>query len=153
MKLSQDIQLSENFFINEFLSNNDSQSPNQKQTINLYLLAKKLQVLRDIVKTDARGIDVNSGLRGVLFNKLKKGSSNSYHLQGLAGDIEFDFTGWTRESLTNVLKYVGFTNVNFYWNEKRNSWIWIHVDFGKSWNGEEFNYRDMDAITHLEIKL
>lgn len=154
MKIKQDIQLSQNFWLNEFLSNNDRAQPNEAYLLNLKELAVYLQELRNIV-ADNTGITINSGFRGVDFNKSKPvgGSYNSYHLQGLAADIKFDFTGWARKSLASVLQYLGFTNVNFYWNDARTSWIWIHVDLGKTWNGEEFNYRDMDADTQKVITI
>lgn len=150
MKLKEDIQLSENFKINEFLSNNDTQTISQKETLNVRELVDRLQELRKIVDVP---MTINSGFRGVAYNKSVNGSSNSYHLTGLAADIKFDFSDWDRNSMTKLLKYLGFTNVNFYWNKQRTSWVWIHVDLGKAWNGAEFNYRDMDATTKKEIKL
>lgn len=151
MKLKENKQLTANFKINEFLSDNDKQDPNAIQGINLYELAQKLQVLRGKVGP----ITVNSGFRGVEFNKSKPvgGSPNSHHLQGLAADIKFNFKGHTRISMTKLLQEIGFTNVNFYWTTDRKTWVWIHADIGKTWNGQKFNYRDLDSISQKEIKI
>jgi len=97
----------------------------------------KLNELRKIVGV----ITVTSGYRTPAFNETCGGSSNSYHLEGKAADIRFDFNGWTRDTITKVLKYIGFTNVNFYMNGKEINRL--HVDIGKTWNGKAFNYRDL----------
>ena len=149
MKLSKDIKIAQNFRFNEFLHSDDKQMVSIENAFNIQNLAIKLQYLRSVVGS----ITVNSGFRGTEYNKKVKGSSNSYHLQGLAADIKFDFTGWTRSSLEKVLKSIGFTNVNFYWTSDRKSWVWLHVDIGKTWNGKDYFYRDMDAITQKEIKI
>ena len=149
MKLSKDIQIAPNFRFNEFLHSDDKQMASIENAFNTQNLAIKLQYLRSIVGS----ITVNSGFRGEKYNSLIGGSKNSYHLQGLAADIKFDFTGWTRSSLEKVLKSIGFTNVNFYWTSDRKSWVWLHVDIGKTWNGKEFNYRNLDANTQKEISL
>jgi len=99
----------------------------------------KLNELRKIVGYT----DITSGYRTPAFNATCGGSDNSYHLEGKAADIRFDFKGWTKTSLTKVLQYLGFTNVNFYWDGERLDRL--HVDIGKTWNGKEFNYRDLKA--------
>lgn len=130
---------------------NDKYKPNFAQLFNAIMLAMKLELLRIIVGP----ITVNSWWRSVWWNKSKRvnGSSNSYHLDGLAADVKFDFTKWNKESMTRVLQFIGFTNVNFYWTSDCKTWVWIHVDIGKPWNDKEFNYRDLDANTQKEIKL
>jgi len=149
MKLKENKQLSANFKINEFLSDNDKQNPDAIQGINLYELAQKLQVLRGKVGP----ITINSGFRGTTYNQKVGGSSNSHHLSGLAADIKFNFKPYTRESMTKILQDIGFTNVNFYWTTDRKTWVWIHADIGKTWNGQKFNYRDLDSISQKEIKI
>ena len=149
MKLSKDIQIAPNFRFNEFLHSDDKHMASIENAFNIQSLAIKLQYLRSVVGS----IDINSGFRGEKYNSLIGGSKNSYHLQGLAADIKFDFTGWTRSPLEKVLKSIGFTNVNFYWTSDRKTWVWLHVDIGKTWNGKEFNYRNLDANTQKEISL
>lgn len=149
MKLKENRQLTANFKINEFLSDNDKQDPNAVQGINIYELAQKLQVLRGKVGP----ITINSGFRGIEYNKSVKGSSNSHHLQGFAADIKFNFKVHTRASMTKLLQEIGFTNVNFYWTTDRKTWAWIHADIGKTWNGQKFNYRDLNSISQKEIKI
>jgi len=127
----------------------DKYRPNFAQILNVIMLAIKLELLRILVGP----IDVNSWWRSVWWNKNKRvnGSTNSHHLKGYAADIVFDFSKWNKESLTKVLQTIGFTNVNFYWTSDRKTWVWIHVDIGKTWNGKKFNYRDLDSITQKEI--
>lgn len=149
MKLTKDIQLTQNFKFNEFLATNDKEMPSIEKSFNIQCLAFKLQSLRDIVGQ----ITINSGFRGTTYNQKVGGSSNSFHLEGLATDIKFDFSKWNRDTMTKVLQYLGFTNVNFYWTTDRKTWVWIHLDIGKPWNEKEFNYRDLDANTQKEIKL
>lgn len=127
----------------------DRYKPSFSQILNAVMLGMKLEILRVIVGA----IDVNSWWRSVWRNKSVNGSTNSYHLDGLAADIKFDFSKWNRESLTRILQFIGFTNVNFYWTADRKSWVWLHVDIGKTWNGKEFNYRNLDANTQKEITL
>lgn len=130
------IQLSENFTAYEFCNSLDAYAIKLPDIE----LVEKLQMLRNIVGE----ITVTSGYRTIEFNKSCGGSPNSHHLRGLAADIKFDFTHWNKSSLSMVLKAIGFTNVNFYWN-----FTWqlqrLHVDIGETWNGEEFNYRDLKA--------
>ena len=151
MKLKEDKQLQENFWLNEFLSNSDPVNIEPQDAINVDRFSFKLQMLRDIVDS----ININSGWRSVIWNSNPRvrGSQNSYHLQGIAADIKFDFSIWNRKSLEKVFKFIGFTNVNFYWDSSRTKWVWIHVDVGPTWNGLEFNYRDIDAITKREIEV
>lgn len=148
MKLKKDIVLTPNFSFNEFLYSKDIQLPSIEQSFNLQQLAIKLQQLRNVVGS----VTINSGFRGIEHNKSVGGYSKSYHLDGTAADIKFDFRDWNRENLTKLLKSIGFTNVNFYWNTKRTSFVWLHVDIGKTWNGEEFYYRDLDSVSQKEIK-
>ena len=147
MKLSKDIRLHPNLTFNEFLDESNAILPNTEQTLNIDRLSDYLQALRNIVGQ----IDINSGFRDVKHNKAKNGSSNSYHLTGLAADIKFDFYGWTRSSLSKVLQDIGFTNVNFYFTQDRKTFVWLHVDIGPTWNGQKFNYRDLDSITQKQI--
>lgn len=147
MKYAVDEKLQENFWLNEFLASNDTQVPTPRVLFNINRVAVKLQLLRNMTGS----ITINSGYRGTAFNKRINGSSNSHHLTGVAVDIRFDWRPWTRESLTRVLQVLGFTNVNFYWDSSRKNLVWIHADIGPTWNGLEFNYRDMDANTQKVI--
>jgi uncharacterized protein YcbK (DUF882 family) len=147
MKLLKDIQIQPNLTFNEFLDQSNTVLPNTEQTLNIYHLSDYLQALRNIVGS----ITINSAFRDIKHNKAVNGSANSYHLTGLAADIKFDFKGWTRSALTKILQDIGFTNVNFYFTQDRKTFVWIHVDIGKTWNGKEFNYRDLDSITQKEI--
>ena len=151
MKLTKDIQLTQNFKFNEFLATNDKEMPSIEKSFNIQRLSFKLQSLRDIVGS----IHINSGFRGVLYNKSEKvkGSVNSKHLDGLAADIRFDFSAWNRDSMSKLLQYLGFTNVNFYWTSDRKTWVWLHVDIGNVNSGKPFSYRDLDANTQKEIAL
>jgi uncharacterized protein YcbK (DUF882 family) len=52
--------------------------------LNIKKLAAELQHLRDI---NERPITINSGYRSPELNKKVGGSSNSYHMKGMAADI------------------------------------------------------------------
>ena len=149
MKYNPDVQLAKNFKLNEFLYSADKEAPTPDRIINLYLLAQKLQALRDVVGP----ININSGFRGKAYNASINGHPNSFHMTGKAADIKFNFKGHTRDSMTKLLQKIGFTNVNFYWTKDRKSWVWLHVDIGKTWDGKPFYYRDLDSSTQKEIKL
>lgn len=151
MDLKTDIRLQDNFWYNEFVYDKDSQSPEVIHNYNIERLSQKLQMLRNIIGADF--MYISSGFRGTQHNKNVGGSVDSYHLEGLAADIVFNFSDWNRKSLTKVLKYCGFKNVNFYWNAKRDSWQWLHVDLGDTWDKSDFYVRDMDAKTQKVIKI
>lgn len=147
MKLKVDFKVTQDFSINEFLTDADTHELTVQEYVNLQSLCEKLQLLRNVVGE----IHINSGLRGEAYNKKIKGSVDSHHIRGLAADIRFDFSSWNRTSLEKVLKSIGFTNVNFYLTQSRKTWVWLHVDIGKTWNGKDFYYRNMDAVTQKEI--
>ena len=135
IKALKGMYLAANFTAYEFCNSLD-QYAIKVPNIQLFV---KLQILRMLVGS----ITITSGFRTWAYNIICGGSSNSFHLKGLAADIRFDFTGWNKKQLTDLLQYIGFTNVNFYWDGKRLDRL--HVDIGKTWNGQEFNYRDKVA--------
>jgi uncharacterized protein YcbK (DUF882 family) len=132
----ENIKLSENFRAIEFANSLDGFALELRDM----KLIESLQTLRYIVGPVA----VTSGYRTEKFNKSVGGYINSYHLVGLAADIRFDFTGWTVNSLTKLFQYLEFTNVNFYLRAN-NTIDRIHVDIGRTWNGQKFNYRNLKA--------
>ena len=136
VEILKSIQLSRNFTAYEFCNSLDGYA----YKLPDISLVTKLQALRDIVGP----IEVTSGYRTEEFNAKCGGSPKSYHKKGLAADIKFDFTYWNRSSLTMVLQAIGFTNVNFYFNGYGKI-TRLHVDIGPTWNGEEFNYRNLKA--------
>ncbi len=81
--------LSENFALHELTRTNHSDCPNEpgaQELANLRLLAQKvLQPLRDAW---GDSLKVNSGYRSLLVNMRVGGAKNSYHLRGLAADID-----------------------------------------------------------------
>lgn len=133
-KLLEDIQITENFSIDEFA--NHLKDGNYVKIGDISLVSK-LQQLRDIVGQ----ITVTSGYRTPEFNERVGGSSNSYHLDGLAADIKFDFSIWNVESLFAICRYCGFTNVTIYMNGA-GYFQYMHVDVGAPRKGEEY-YRTL----------
>ena len=140
MKLNGDIQLTKNFKLSEFANTKDG----NEVIVGDMELFYNLQKLRDIVGE----ITVTSGYRTPGFNASIGGSSNSYHLKGLAADIKFDFTPWTIEALKRVLSSIGFDNVGFYLNNGGRL-QWIHVDVGTPWQSWD-KFRNMSfKIYHV----
>lgn len=81
--------LSENFSLRELTRTSHTECPNEpgpREIANLRRLAQEvLQPLRD---TWGDRLKVNSGYRSLLLNTRVRGASNSYHLRGLAADID-----------------------------------------------------------------
>jgi len=78
-----DTRLAPHFRLREFVKPN---TPLPSDTIlwNLWLLAQRLQALRDILQ---RPITITSGYRTPQQNKAAGGHPLSYHLRGMAADI------------------------------------------------------------------
>ena len=124
IKLMEDIQVTKNFKLDEF-ANHLKDGTYLKIDLDLVYM---LQEIRNIVGS----IEVTSGYRTHEFNKSVGGSSNSYHLEGLAADIKFDFTPWTKETLLKLFSGVGFQNLGIYWQGSKIAWI--HCDIGEPWS-------------------
>ena len=81
--------LSENFSLEELTRTNYEDcpnEPNEREKANLRQLAQKvLQPLRDAW---GQPLKVNSAYRSLLVNARVRGARNSYHLRGLAADID-----------------------------------------------------------------
>ncbi|HEY9745585.1 MAG TPA: D-Ala-D-Ala carboxypeptidase family metallohydrolase [Oculatellaceae cyanobacterium] len=76
------IQLTPNFSLGEFLHGEDVPAPWILD--NLYRLANRLQVIRDLL---GKPIIINSGYRSPQHNQAVGGSQNSFHMKGMAADI------------------------------------------------------------------
>lgn len=129
------IQLSKNFYLDEFMCSSRS----NKIMLPDYRLVSNLQNLRDIVGS----ITITSGYRDEEFNASVGGVKGSYHTKGLAVDCRFDFTDWNKGSLIKLFVAMGFTNIGFYWlNNKLNR---VHLDIGDTWNKKEYYVYDKKA--------
>lgn len=122
------------FTYDEFANKQDGGANETKEE-----LVDKCDNLRELTR---RSTSVLSGFRTWFFNNLPKvrGSKNSYHPLGLAADLRFNFKGYTWTSLSAICKYLGFTNIGFYWTFGRIGWRLnrIHVDIGPPRNGKKF---------------
>lgn len=78
------MKLSTNFSLDEFASA-DGTAPSAEVLKNLTELAKNLEVLR---KHIGQPIRVTSGFRSREHNKKIGGATNSYHVLGMAADIQ-----------------------------------------------------------------
>jgi len=83
MQWKRATKLSPNFKLGEFIKPN-TPMPDDIILWNLWLLAQRLQALRDILN---RPITITSGFRTPEQNKAIGGHPLSYHLRGMAADI------------------------------------------------------------------
>lgn len=80
------MKLTENFSLEEFKSKDGSAFP-AEVVQNLSVLAKQLQALRDEVK---KPITITSGYRSKEHNLKVGGALDSYHVRGMAADIQIE---------------------------------------------------------------
>lgn len=78
------MKLTENFSLDEFKSKDGSAFP-AEVVQNLGVLAKQLQALRDHL---GKPITITSGYRSKEHNKKIGGALDSYHVRGMASDIQ-----------------------------------------------------------------
>ena len=78
------MKLTENFSLDEFKSKDGSAFPSEVVQ-NLGTLAKQLQALRDHLK---KPITITSGYRSKEHNKKIGGALDSFHVRGMAADIQ-----------------------------------------------------------------
>lgn len=83
VKLNNFMQLSKNFYLEEFNCRDGTPVP-AKFFDNVKTLASNLQVLRDFI---GEPIHINSGYRTPEYNKKVGGKKNSQHLTASAADI------------------------------------------------------------------
>lgn len=76
--------LTKNFNKSEFDSKDGADMPDEVLA-NITKLAMNLQVLRDYLGVTIR---INSGYRSPEHNKKIGGATNSFHVKGMAGDIQ-----------------------------------------------------------------
>ena len=134
MRLEINVKLQDDFYINEFLHSDDRYYPNDQHKINLYQLAEKAQIARNIFRQSMR---VTSGYRSKEYNKKVKGDYDSYHMDGLAMDFELlndkrieDYSNWSPTAIFNVLNFAGFHNVGLSVRKGTKNIQWIHADIG-----------------------
>lgn len=138
MKLKQNFALTKlgNFTINEFLSDQDLNSPNFQEISNLTRLAECAELFRKFIK---KNMLVTSGYRSAAFNKKIGGDVDSYHMTGQAMDVELgswkgtswfeDYGDWKVESLLSIAESSRFSNIGLY-IDKNGKFQWLHLDIG-----------------------
>jgi len=105
------IQISKNFKLKEFECS-DSGSVVKVDS----RLLEKLQLLRDKLNSP---INITSSYRTPECNKRVGGSTDSYHMKGMAADI--NSRGYTPSQIAKAAEEVGFTGIGTYSN-------FVHVD-------------------------
>ena len=101
MKVLNDIQLTEKFWLSEFACDD-------QVDIDMRLV-KELQKLRDFI---GKPINITSGYRTPERNKRIGGSSKSKHMEGIAADIYVD--GMSTEELYYIVKHFNFNGIGIY---------------------------------------
>lgn len=96
--MDRNTQLTHSFKLSEFVRAQDP-LPSPEIIQNLYRLANRLQVIRDLI---GKPIRITSGYRTPEHNKKVGGEPNSYHLKGMAADIVID--GVAPGTVQNYLK-------------------------------------------------
>lgn len=81
--MDRNTYLTPSFKLGEFLVN-EKAIPAPEIITNLYRLANRLQVVRDILD---KPITITSGYRNPEHNRQVGGEDNSYHTRGMAADI------------------------------------------------------------------
>ncbi len=81
-------QLTEHFHLREFVSSSDPR-PSETVLANIRILAEALEAYRQVW---GRPIIITSGYRTPAHNRQVGGAGRSFHMQGLAADIEVP--GW-----------------------------------------------------------
>jgi len=101
MKVLNDIQLTDNFWLSEFACDD-------QVDIDMRLV-RELQKLRDFI---GKPINITSGYRTPERNKRIGGSSKSKHMEGIAADIYVD--GMSVEELYYIVKHFQFNGIGIY---------------------------------------
>lgn len=160
MKLEENFKLTKhgNFWINEFLADEDAVAPSMQHISNLTRLAECAENFRGFVK---RNMYITSGYRSIPFNKLKKGDVGSNHTKGEALDTELgywegnkwveDYGDWKVESLCAVAEASGFSNIGFY-VDKNGKFQWLHLDISTPWKDGEYGWKRYSDKISYRIK-
>ena len=119
--------LSENFSLRELTRTNYEEcqdEPGTDEKRNLAMLAQRvLQPLRD---TWGDKLKVNSGYRSLLLNAHVRGAKNSYHLRGLAADLDCGTDAVKAMRLAMACKDMELPVVEAIVS-KRGRQYWLHV--------------------------
>lgn len=103
--------------------NKDSEWPGMNQE-----LLDKLDALTDEIRKYNGGFTkftVNSGFRSEAYNTEIGGAAQSYHVKGMAADLDVPTEYVTGEQLADLAEKVGFGGIHFYSDSS-----FVHVDVG-----------------------
>ncbi len=104
IKVIEDIQLSKNFKLSEFVCPDGS-----AEVLLDTELIDKLQRLRDKL---GKPVIVHSGYRNLKYNTKIGGAANSQHMYGRAADITV--SGFAPEQVAKTAEEVGFDGIGIY---------------------------------------
>lgn len=144
MKLSNDFWLSEFTKSDTAIRNNIANTPSPGHLSNLRnLCAKVLQPARD----NFGRINVTSGYRSPVLNRLVNGSNNSQHSKGEAADIEADAEDVSNLDLARwIAKNVEFDQLILeHWDGQDPKSGWVHVSCKQAGNRREIRRAHYNA--------
>lgn len=104
--------------------NNIDNTPNEVKLLNLKYMAEQLEIIREKY---GKPMYISSGYRSKELNRLVGGSKSSYHLLGLAVDIDNGSRELNRELFDIVLSNINELPIDELVNEY--NFDWVHVSF------------------------
>lgn len=125
------MKLTKNFTLEEMVKSDTADrlkidnTPNEEQLENIKFVAEQLQILRNCYK---KPIYITSGFRNEELNNAVGGSSTSFHLKGLAVDIN-QGTRTRNKNLFELIRSLMKVGLLVDQLINEHNYSWIHIGF------------------------